>query len=170
MASISENGLISVLPYPDASVSDVLPSLIDLAADVIDSAAEAPMSDSEDVPIFEEDESPEVLLALQDEAAPSAPEGFVISLTMKGRCRRLHFAGGCFRVAGVNFKLYEDWGQECPPEARFTHRCKDCFPAGRATTQKAEVETVMSGDDGYTSSASSAAAGAAAEGDSDNDS
>ena len=70
MASISENGLISVLPYPDASVSDVLPSLIDLAADVIDAAAEAPMSDSEDVPIFEEDESPEELLALQDEAAP----------------------------------------------------------------------------------------------------
>ena len=35
------------------------------------------------------------------------PAGFVISTSMRGKCRRLHFAGGCFRFAGEHFKLYE---------------------------------------------------------------
>ena len=42
--------------------------------------------------------------------------------------RRLHFAGGCWRVPGEDYFDYIDCGQEFPIHELIHARCKDCFP------------------------------------------
>ena len=101
------------------------------------------------------------LLDVQESEALEVPQGFVVSVSMRGRCRRLHFAGGCFRVPGEHFKVYESYGQACPAENLFTHRCKDCFPSGRIVDKRVEDEFEMS--DGCDVSSSSSSSSSEAE-------
>ena len=82
------------------------------------------------------------------------PSGFVVSITRGGACRRLHFAGGCWRVPGEHFKKFDNFGQSVPPEASYTHRCKDCFPLGAVDRHVAEAEAEMSDSSGSSSSSS----------------
>ena len=91
---------------------------------------------------------------VDDEKAP--PSGFVISITRGGQCRRLHFAGGCWRIPGEHFKRFDDYGQVVPPESSYTHRCKDCFPVGIVSRQAEDAEAEVSGSSGSSSSSSSA--------------
>ena len=90
------------------------------------------------------------------------PEGFITSLSMRGRRRRLHFAGGVFRVPGEHYKTYESYDQECPAENLFSHRCKDCFPAGRLVEKRTEDELEVSDGSDASSSSSSSSSGAEA--------
>ena len=71
------------------------------------------------------------------------PAGFIISLTQGGRCRRLHFAGGCFRIPGEHYLQFEDLGRRHPGPHEFTHRCRNCFPAQLADqkVEDSEVDT-----------------------------
>ena len=89
-------------------------------------------------------------IAMQDPDTPSRPMGFIVSVTKGGRFRRLHFAGGCWRIAGEHYHRFEDWGQECPPADRVHARCSDCFPAGKAPAapppQAEDVEDDASSD------------------------
>ena len=78
------------------------------------------------------------------------------------RCRRLHFAGCCFRVAGEHFKVHESYDQVCPPEALYTHRCRDCFPSRQVAERKAEEELDVSAGEELVSSSSSSESSAAA--------
>ena len=106
------------------------------------------------------------LLALQDEEARVRPAGFVVSRTQGGRCRRLHFVGGCFRVPGGHFRHYDDYGQSIPEAHLYNARCKDCHPAGKAAARALEEEVEGSASDGSASSSSQAlSAGAFAEDD-----
>ena len=84
------------------------------------------------------------------------PTGFVVSITRGGRCRRLHFAGGCWRIPGEHYGKFDDFGQVVPPESAYSHRCKDCFPAGITTRTVEEAEAEASGSSGSSSSSSSA--------------
>ena len=86
---------------------------------------------------------------------PSAPMGFIVSKTRVGKCRRLHFAGGCFRIAGEHYKFYDDLGQAEPAEHLYNCRCSDCFPAARQAQRAVEAEFEASGSDGSSDSASS---------------
>ena len=53
---------------------------------------------------------------------PDVAQGFVVSVTRGGRCRRLHFAGGCFRIAGEHCKNFECFGQAMPDDHLFNLR------------------------------------------------
>ena len=98
---------------------------------------------------------------VEDDDEP--PSGFIISISMRGQCRRLHFAGGCFRVAGEHYTKFESYGQTCPPANIYTHRCKDCFPAGRVAELRDESEMVVSeAEEASASSSSSSSAGSVA--------
>ena len=90
------------------------------------------------------------------------PTGFIISLTQGGRCRRLHFAGGCFRIPGEHYQKYEDLGQRQPGPHEFSHRCRNCFPTQLAE-QEVEDSDVDTDSDSSTSEASLASAAGATE-------
>ena len=91
----------------------------------------------------------------QDVAPAPKPEGFVVSKTQGGRCRRLHFVGGCWRIPGEHYRNFVDFGQEVPADHLFNARCKDCFPAALTAERAAEEEVEGSASDGSASSSSS---------------
>ena len=80
--------------------------------------------------------------------------GYVISKTQGGRCLRLHHVGFCHRVPGEHFRDFVDYGPEAPPLHAYTHRCKDCFPAG-GEEEKAGVASESDGAEVSSDSASS---------------
>ena len=118
-----------------------------------------PPASEEELPEMEPEEPPlrqddlETMLAQQVRAEHlPPPAGFVISVTQGGRCRRLHFAGGCFRVPGEHYRIFEDLGQQEPPDHQFTHRCRQCFPSSL------EVRPSSPSSDSASSSSSSSGA------------
>ena len=132
-----------------------LPFLVDMAEPPDLNAAQPESAAVEDEPIAPAAEIAELLCQQVDEV-DAKPSGFVISVSMRGKCRRLHFAVGCFRIAGEHYKRFESFGHECPPETHYTHRCKDCFPSGQLSVQKAEEELeVSAGEESLSSSSSS---------------
>ena len=52
------------------------------------------------------------------------------------------------------FKTVQHFVQTVPPEASYTHRCKDCFPLGAVVRHVAEAEAEMSDSSGSSSSSS----------------
>ena len=102
------------------------------------------------------------LLALEDDEEVKLPTGFLCSISQRGRFRRLHFAGFCWRIPGVHFLNWEDLGQDEPDliACKIDARCSECFPADKAEArerEKEEAEDEMD-DDGSSSTSSSAAA------------
>ena len=89
----------------------------------------------------DEEELKAMLAAAEAEEAPP-PTGFLCSISQRGRFRRLHFAGFCWRVPGVHFMQWEDLGQEEPDLAacKINARCSDCFPADRPEQRQKELE------------------------------
>ena len=165
MAHLTSTGAMVVTEIEPPSASDAvevaqLPSLMDMAESPVLEAAQPESEVVESEPIAPAAEFAE-LLGQQVDEDDEKPSGFVISISMRGRCRRLHFAGGCFRVAGEHYKRFESFGQECPPETHYTHRCKDCFPSGQLSVQKAEEELEVSADEESLSSSSSSQSDAA---------
>ena len=113
---------------PQQSASDfveveVFPPLEDLAAEPSGAIAHAEESEVEEPPLSKAEVGK--LLALQEAESPELPEGFVISITMGGKCRRLNFAGGCFRIPSEHYRKFEVYDQKCLGESLYTHRCKD---------------------------------------------
>ena len=72
------------------------------------------------------------ILAAHEDCEVSRPTGFFVSVARGGLCRRLHYAGFCFRVPGEHIKTFEDWGQSEPADHVYSLRCKDCFPISAA--------------------------------------
>ena len=79
------------------------------------------------------------VLAANADVETSRPTGFIVSVTRGGLCRRLHYAGFCFRVPGEHIKNFEDWGQREPADHVYNLRCKDCFPAPAAKDMDVEA-------------------------------
>ena len=157
LASMAPTGAVLVAEVPQPSVSDE--PLISVADIVVE-------SEEADQPALLDLEPPPVsdacllasLLVTQELDEPEAPKGFIISISMRGLCRRLHFAGGCFGVPGEHYRLYESSDQKCPDASLYTHRCKDCFPCGKQIELKQEQELVMSEDGEASASSSSSSA------------
>jgi hypothetical protein len=101
----------------------------------------------------------EAAVAAQDAeraAPPPKLEGFIVSRTRGGRHRSLHHYGSCWRIPGVHFKVYDIWGNLCPPEHEVDSKCRDCFGAAKELEAKApEAE----GEESATSSSSSSSVG-----------
>ena len=121
--------------------------------------SEPPEDFSEDVPeedvdlleISEEQEQEAKNLQEPDEAVPPK-SGFVIAFSDKGRMRRLHYVGACFRVPGEHYRQYTCHGDMMPEDNLIDARCKQCFPEGRpAPTPPGEVD---SGDEEDSTSSS----------------
>ena len=161
VACISPDGTVSVLAEPSASSAQnpsALPALADLELEAV--AAEEEAGADEDL----EDEFVKAtnlkkLIEKAEEVIDEKPMGFVISKTRGGKCRRLHFVGGCFRVPGEHYRSFDSFGQDVPEQHLFDFRCRDCFPADKPSVQQQErQEEVSASDDGSSSSSSSSAA------------
>ena len=73
--------------------------------------------------------------AVAAQASEPEPVGYVISLTKRGRCRRLHFTKDCWMVPGHHFKQFEVWGTTLPAEADISCVCSHCMPLGRLAAE-----------------------------------
>ena len=77
------------------------------------------------------------------------PTGFLCSVSQRGRFRRLHYAGFCWRTPGVHFHEWEDLGPDEPDfaTAGINARCSDCFPEAKATKKAEEAAHVDEEED-----------------------
>ena len=98
--------------------------------------------------------------ALREEACEAAPtSGFIVSITDKGRMRRLHFLGACGRRPGEHYRDWRHYG-ECPPRAdEVDARCRVCFPPNTAAAPSNKLpDDIDSDDESDTSSSTSSSA------------
>ena len=97
-----------------------------------------------------EEEFEEALAALALPALKAAPRGFIIAVTQRGRLRRVHYGGGCFRKPGEHYLDWEELGDRAPEPHEFNARCLHCFPQDRQLDRDKEA-----GDESDVGSASS---------------
>ena len=72
----------------------------------------------------------------------AAPTGFVVSVTKRGKFRRLHLVEACPFVPGVHYKEYEEWGEIMPGEADVQAICTRCLPQGRTAPPPEDPDVV----------------------------
>ena len=101
-----------------------------------------------------EEEFEEALAALALPAPKAAPRGFIVVVTQRGRLRRVHYGGGCFRKPGEHYLDWEELGGRAPEPHEFNARCLHCFPPDRQ--QDREMEAGDESDVGSASSSDSA--------------
>ena len=92
----------------------------------------------------------------QEEVDDEPPQGFIIAKTQQGCIRRLHFAGGCWRVPGKHYMDYIDCGQECHSHELIHARCTDCLP-GDEIKKDVDEEASQEAEGADTSSSESEA-------------
>ena len=154
LATLSPAGALVTTSAPEASAGDGHPLPLGAPEPTL-----APPEEPEDATV----EELQLALAAVVPDEPPPPMGFIISISEGGRMRRLHFAGGCFRVPGEHYKRWEDLGQATPAPHAYTARCRRCFPPD---ARAAEEEKAVDSDDSCSASSSSSgdsAAGLAAE-------
>ena len=95
------------------------------------------------------------------ERAPPLGDGYVVSISHKGRFRRLHWSGGCWRIPGVHYHNFE-WCGAVRPE-NVNGRCKDCFPQDAPADREEEEKEAETSDGSASSSSSSTSSESAAE-------
>ena len=98
----------------------------------------------------DEAEIEETLAARVEPLAKAAPRGFIIAVTQRGRLRRVHYGGGCFRKPGEHYLDWEELGERAPDPHEFNARCLHCFPQDRQLAREEEA-----GDESDLGSASS---------------
>ena len=84
---------------------------------------------------------------------PAPPSGFVVSVTKRGKFRRLHLVEACPFIPGVHYLNYEEWGEKMPGEEELQAVCARCLPQGRLAVPLADPDIVSessssSGDEG----------------------
>ena len=77
------------------------------------------------------------------------PIGYVCSVSQRGRFRRLHFIGSCWRQPGIHYLQWESLDDEKPDFSKVDARCSECFPDDKAPALPSDNE------DGSSSSSSS---------------
>ena len=94
----------------------------------------------------------EVLEVLAENAEPQAGPltGFVVSITKAGKFRRLHFAGACRLVPGIDYQHYDHHGDIAPAADQINARCRTCIPANQeqAVAEALEAAEGSSSDSG----------------------
>ena len=147
LGSLSDKGAFNLAPAAEASVSEeALVPLLDAAVGEYNFSAESVLEAATEIANLKD------LAKLVKADASAPPQGFVVSKTQGGRCRRLHHVGFCHRVPGEHYRFFDDYGQELPAEHEFNHRCKDCFPAGAAAPENEMEMEVSDGEDSSSSS------------------
>ena len=53
--------------------------------------------------------------------------GFIVSAARHGQHRKLHHIGSCKLKPGVDYKVWEHYGENLPGDAEIDSRCKWCF-------------------------------------------
>ena len=97
----------------------------------------------------------ELVEAQEAEEEPDLlPLAYLCSVSQRGKFRRLHYAGACWRLPGIHFLKWEDLGPD-PDLAKVDARCSDCFPAFKPDARQAEAEAASEEDDASSSSSSS---------------
>ena len=91
----------------------------------------------------------------EEEEARPAPKGYIASISKRGRFRRLHYAGFCWRVPGLHYLEWEDLGDTDPDLSRIDARCSDCFPASKPEARAAEKALAEDDADSLSSSSTS---------------
>ena len=143
----------SLTPTPFASLSPT--------GGINEEQGEASAGDGVPVPEEADEEEAEDALEMpeakpEDDQLPP-PQGFVVSITRGGRFRRLHFAGGCWRVPGEHYRKYVDYGQRCPRPDEVHARCADCFPPEKLEAIANDSDKESSGSETSSSTSSSSA-------------
>ena len=82
----------------------------------------------------------------EERAAREEPAGYIVAISQRGRFRRLHFAGTCWRIPGLHYHKFEDYGDTVPTAVHA--RCSDCFPSDSAAERKLEAEEAALSDGG----------------------
>ena len=101
----------------------------------------------------------EAKAALEAACEPAPTRGFIVVRSDKGRMRRLHFLGACFRVPGEHYKDFVCHGDILPADDLIDARCKQCFPVGR--TPPIPADEVASAEESDSSSSTGSARSAA---------
>ena len=91
--------------------------------------------------------------AVAEQAVEPVPSGYVISLTKRGKCRRLHFTKDCWMVPDHQYKQFEVWAEVLPSEADISCVCSHCMTLGRQAAEvaqalEAEPSSSSSGEEG----------------------
>ena len=134
LGSLGEHGILQLETETSAGEGEAL------------EGAEQPEAAEVDDQVLDKADFREILAAHED-CKVSLPAGFFVSVTRGGLCRRLHYAGFCFRVPGEHIKTFEDWGQSEPADHVYSLRCKDCFPVSAAK----DIDVEASDADGSSS-------------------
>ena len=77
---------------------------------------------------LEEDEMVEEATASVDPPVPRA--GFVVSITKRGKHRKLHAVAICPMVPGLHYHEWVDHGDLLPPSTDYESVCGRCLPGG----------------------------------------
>jgi hypothetical protein len=94
----------------------------------------------------------EIIIPPGAESAPPAPASpateykYVLSLTNKGRFKRLHLFGGCWRIPGVNFADYS-LHESLEQVGKYDDICKDCWKEGAEPADSSSEETSSESED-----------------------
>ena len=83
-----------------------------------------------------------------------------MSVTKRGKFRRLHLVPDCRLIPGVHYKVYDVWGDVLPNEQDLSAVCDLCLPNGRPELEQPLEEEALLGSP---SSSSSGDEGAASE-------
>ena len=83
-----------------------------------------------------------LLEAAAAQAEPPVPSsGFVVSITKRGKHRKLHAVVACPLVPDVHYRQWKDHGPTCPPATEFDSVCRRCMKTGVAPREEPEVSS-----------------------------
>ena len=84
-----------------------------------------------------------------------------MSVTRRGKFRRLHLVEACRLTPGVHYKDYEVWGDIMPGEGDVQAVCARCLPQGKPTASQDPPDVVSADSSPSGEEGSSAGKGAA---------
>ncbi len=71
---------------------------------------------------------------------PSDAKGYVVSISKKTGYRRLHALGRCYRVPGIDYRQFEQLGEDPPPERLYDGYCAQCWKSGTGVPLRPDSE------------------------------
>ena len=91
------------------------------------------------------------------EVAPVPTSGFVISITRRGKHRKLHAVAACRLIPGTHYREFVACGEVMPPSTDFESVCTKCLKHGALPPEEPVAESASDSDSSSTSSGSAPA-------------
>ncbi len=76
---------------------------------------------------------------------PKGITGYVVSVVGRGKWRCLHYLGLCYRVPGVDYFDFQQYGQVAPGAELYDKFCRQCWPHGMRGDDEPGDETAAEG-------------------------